>query len=272
MCLPAAGLTAAQATTATLAISAATLVTSTAMGIMSAQAQAAQAQASLNMQAQQQQRNQEMQRQQMVLARDQQRQSMELAQRQQQEQYNLQVQQANINIANQYNQQRRQVEQERALIQARYAADRLNAQRSKENTEQQKRFNNEAANKIYQQEQTKITEAKRKAAFASQAALAKSIGAKGSILAAGRTGQSIGLLLNDVERQAGFAQAQADATMNSTMEQSLLSMDQGFLQALGANQRAENNRIMEPQDPFMPELPDAPNFVDPYNQPAFGTA
>ena len=165
MCLPAAGLTAAQAATATLAISAATFVTTTAMGIMSAQAQASQAQASLNMQAQQQMRNQQMQRQQMIQAQDQQRQSMELAQRQQQDQYNLQVQQANISIANQYNQQRRQVEQERALIQARHAADRLNAQRSKENTEDQKRFNNEAANKIYQQEQTKITEAKRKAAF-----------------------------------------------------------------------------------------------------------
>ena len=117
-----------------------------------------------------------------------------------------------------------------------------------------------------------MTEAKRKAAFASQAALAKSIGAKGSILAAGRTGQSVGLLLNDVERQAGFAQAQANATLQSTMEQSQIAMDQGYLQALGANQRAENNRIMEPSDPFMPELPDAPNFVDPYNQPAFGTA
>lgn len=272
MCVVGPEVAAAAAINASLAISAASTVASIGMGIMSAHQQAAQAQASLNMQAQQQMRNQQMQRQQMIQAQDQQRQSMELAQRQQQDQYNLQVQQANINIANQYNQQRRQVEQERALIQARHAADRLNAQRSKENTEDQKRFNNEAANKIYQQEQTKITEAKKKAAFASQAALAKSIGAKGSILAAGRTGQSVGLLLNDVERQAGFAQAQANATLQSTMEQSQIAMDQGYLQALGANQRAENNRIMEPSNPFMPELPDAPNFVDPYNQPAFGTA
>ncbi len=258
--------------TATLAISAASLVSATAIGIASAQAQASQAQASLNMQAQQQIRNQDMQRQQMIQAQNQQRQSMILSQKQQQDQYNLQVQQTNNNLANQYKQQRRQIEQERELIQAKYISDRLNAQRSLENTEQQIRFNNEAANKIYIQEQAKLSEAKKKAAFASQTALAKSIGAKGTILASGRSGQSVGLLLNDVERQAGFAQAQADATMNSTMQQALISMDQGYLQALGANQRAENNRIMEPSEPFMPDYPDAPTFVDPYSQSAFGTA
>jgi|TARA_R100000482_G_scaffold122998_1_gene71910 hypothetical protein len=262
----------ATAATAALVISAVGTTASVGLGVYSAQQAAAQAQAQLNMQAQQTVRQQQMQRQQMLQAQEQQRMNMMLSQRQQREQYNMQIQQANVNIANQYNQQRRQVEQERALIQARYAADRLNAQRSKENTEDQKRFNNEAANKIYQQEQTKISEAKKKAAFASQAALAKSIGAKGSILAAGRTGQSVGLLLNDVERQAGFAQAQADAQLASTMEQSQISMDQGYLQALGANQRAENNRVMEPSNPYMPTLPEVPNFVNPYEQTAFGTA
>ena len=58
-----------------------------------------------------------------------------------------------------------------------------------------------------------MSEAKKKAAFAQQTALAKSIGSKGAILSAGRTGQSVGLLINDAERQSGFAQAQAWRTL-----------------------------------------------------------
>lgn len=271
MCIAAAAIPAAS-----LAISAVSTVASIGMGIMSAQQQAAQAQAQMNMQAQQQQQQMEMQRQQMMQQQQQQYQSMALQQRQQQDQYNLQVQQSNNQILNQYNQQRAQVEMERNRIQEKYAADRLAYQRSVEEQDQQIKYNNEAANKVYQQEQAKMTEARKKAAFAQQNALAKAIGSKGAILSAGRTGQSVGLLVNDAERQSGFAQAQADAQLASTLEQSQISMDQAFLQSLGANNQAESRKGMAPRDPFMPSLPGIPNFIDPYSdrqqQPAFGAA
>ena len=278
-------MTAAAAATATMAISAVSTVASIGMGIMSAQQQAAQAQAQLNMQARQQEQNMQMQRQSMMQQRQlqqqsmlqqqqQQRDSQILQQRQAQDQYNLSVIQSNANIQNQYNQQRAQVEAERANIQKKYAADRLAYQRGVEEQDKQIKFNNEAANKVYEQEQTKISEAKKKAAFAQQTALAKAIGSKGAILSAGRTGQSVGLLVNDAERQSGFAQAQADAQLASTLEQSQISMDQAFLQSLGANNQAESRKGMAPTDPFMPSLPGIPNFVEPFQseQPAFGAA
>ena len=121
----------------------------------------------------------QMQRQQMIQQQEQQQyQSLELNQRQQQDQYNLQVIQSNAQIQNQYNQQRAQVEAERAKIQKKYIADRFAYQRGVEEQDQQIKYNNEAANKVYEQEQSKMSEAKKKAAFAQQAALAKSIGQK----------------------------------------------------------------------------------------------
>ena len=269
-------MTAAAAATATMVISGIGTAASIGMGIMSAQQQSAQAQAQMNMQAQQQQQNMQMQRQSMIQQQNQQRQSLELNQRQQQDQYRLQVEQSNNQILNQYNQQRQQVEMERANIMAKHKADRIAYQREVETADTQVRFNNEAANRVYEQEQTKITEAKKKAAFAQQTALAKSIGAKGSILAAGRTGQSVGLLLNDAERQSGFAQAQADAMAQSLVDQSAISMDQAYLQSIGANNRAQSQVGMRPENPFMPSFPGIPNFVDLYtdssDEPAFGAA
>ena len=161
---------------------------------------------------------------------------------------------------------------ERNRIQQKYEADRIAHQRSVEEQDTQIKYNNEAANKVYQQEQAKMTEAKKKAAFAQQTALAKAIGSKGAILSAGRTGQSVGLLVNDAERQSGFARAQADAQLASTLEQSQISMDQAFLQSIGANNQAESRKGMRPQDPYHAILTWHPNFVDPYQEetsPAF---
>ena len=287
MCVVAAGVAGAAAANATLAIGAISTIASVGMGVMSAQQQASQAQAQMNMQAQQQQQNMQMQRQSMMQQRqlqqqtllqqqEQQRQSLLLNQKQQQDQYNLQIMQSNNQILNQYNQQRAQVEQERANIMAKHKADRLAYQRETETADTQVKYNNEAANRVYIQEQAKISEAKKKAAFAQQAALAKSIGSKGAILSAGRTGQSVGLLINDAERQSGFAEAQANAQMLSTMEQSSISMDQAFLQSQGANNQAMSRVGMFPENPYLPSFPGIPNFVDPYtdssDEPAFGAA
>lgn len=277
---------------ASLAISAVSTAASIGTSVYSANQQAAQAQAQMNMQAyqsqvqmQQQQamQMQQMQQQQaqMAQAQQQQRQSQifqiqqqqvqnSLQQRQMQQQQALQVEQANVQIANQYSQQRRQVTMEREQLMRKYEIDRLGYKRDLQTAADQKKFNGEAANAVYKQEQIKIAEAKKKAAFAQQTALAKSIGARGSILAAGRTGQSIGLLVNDAERQAGFEQAQADATLDSQIQMATIGMDQAFLQNQNADQKADNNVGFDPQLPYMPSMPGIPNFIDPFRnaQPA----
>lgn len=257
MCLAAAAIPAAS-----LAISAASTVASIGMSMFSAQQQAAQAQASMQLQAQQAERQQQMAYQSAIQQQEQQRQNLTLQQRQQQQQYNLSIEQSNAQIANQYNQQIQQVNNERAGIASRHAADKLTYQRGLETSQEQARLNNEAANRVYMGEQAKINEAQKKAAFEQQAILAKSIGAKGSVLAAGRTGQSVGLLVNDVERQAGFAQAQELANLESTKEQALIGMEGTFLQTQSDNQKAANNVSWNPSDPYMPAMPDLPTFVN----------
>ena len=111
-------------------------------------------------------------------------------------------------------------------------------------------------------EQAKISEAKKKASFEAQSILAKSIGGKGAVLAAGRTGQSVGLLVNDVERQAGFATAQESSMAESKIEQAQIGMEGAYLKNAGDNAQVESNIAWNPLKPYTPSNPDAPNFID----------
>jgi hypothetical protein len=183
--------------------------------------------------------------------------------KQQQEQANLQVQQANQSILTQYEQQVRATKADRESIVSRYAANKLGYQRSKEQADKQYGLNAEALNTAYMQEQTKLKEVRQQAAFESQAALAKSIGMKGTILASGRTGQSVGLLVKDVERQSGFEIAAQEASVDSAKDAAGISMDQAFNQAESANAQAASKIGFNPEKPYLPEMPGSPNFVDP---------
>lgn len=257
MCIAAAAIPAA-----TLAISAVSTVASIGMGIMSAQQQAAQAQAQMNLQAQQAQRQQQMQHQSMVMQMQQQHRTQTLQQQQQAQNHALQVQQSNAQMLNQYRQQQQQVINERESIMSRDQANKLNYQRTLESAQEQSRLNNQAANRTYMAEQAKIDEARKKAAFEQQAILAKSIGDKGKVLAAGRTGQSVGLLVNDIERQAGFALAQEGAMARSKGELATIGMESAFLQAQSENNRAASQVAWNPSQPYLPQMPDTPAFID----------
>lgn len=257
MCVAAAAIPAAS-----LAISAASAVSSIGMGIYSAQQQAAQAQAGLQMQAQQAQMQQQQFYESSMQQQQQQRQQQILGQKAQAQNYNLQVAQNNAALYNQNRQAQEQVLNERASIQSRHAASKLAYQRSDQTFRDQVNLNNEAANRTYMGEQSKLSEAKKKAAFEQQAIIAKSIGAKGKVLAAGRTGQSVGLLVNDVERQAGFKLAQESAMYDSKKEQVTIGMETAFLQAQSDNNKAASNVAWNPSDPYMPKMPDSPAYVD----------
>ena len=242
-----------------LAISAVSATAGVGFGIYSAQQQQQQiANAERARQVQQQQQVANAIRQQ-----NQQQAAQTQALKQQQEQANLQVQQANQSILTQYEQQVRATKAERESIVSRYAADKLGYQRSKEQADKQYGLNAQALNTAYMQEQTKLKEVRQKAAFESQAALAKSIGMKGKILASGRTGQSVGLLVKDVDRQSGFEIAAQEASVDSAKDAAGISMDQAFNQAESANAQAASKIGFNPQKPYLPEMPGSPNFVDP---------
>ena len=242
-----------------LAISAASATAGIGFGIYSAQQQAQQQQlAERQRQLQvQQQRNNAIRQQEQLRAT----QSQQL--KADQERANLQVQQANQSILTQYEQQVRATKAERESIMSRFTADKIGYQRSLEQANKQYGLNAEALNTAYMQEQTKLKEVRQQAAFESQAALAKSIGLKGKVLASGRTGQSVGLLVRDVERQSGFEIAAQEASVDSAKDASGISMDQAFNQAESANNRAASQIGFNPEKPYLPEMPGSPNFVDP---------
>lgn len=266
MCVVAAGAgmtaAAAMAANATLAISAVSTIASIGMGVQSAQQQGAQAQASLNQQAASQQMQMEQSRNQMELQQKQQQESNRLAQRQSEQNYNLQVSQGNSTLLQQYNAQKRSVAQERENLMSRHRLDKLGYQRSIETYGEQVRLANESANRVYIGEQNKLNEAKKKAAFQQQAALAKQIGVEGQVLAAGRTGQTIGLLVKDTERQQGFAGAQADASVDSATQAASIGMQAGYDQSQSTKARAYGDVGWNPGSPYLPSDPDVPAFVD----------
>lgn len=99
-------------------------------------------------------------------------------------------------------------------------------------------LNSDAANRVYMSEQTRLAEIRQRMAFRSQELYAKQIGATGRVLSAGMTGQSVGLLALDAERQAGLARAQDQATLNSATAATAMGLLGASQEQTSANNRA----------------------------------
>ena len=159
-----------------------------------------------------------------------------IMQSQQQAQYQADVaaQQANL----QYQQAQQQTFRDRQQQVQKYVGDVQAQQASVEQYQKQIGNNSKALNKSYEQEQLKLQEARTSAAFRAQANYAKAIGTKGSVLAAGQSGQSIGLLAMDADRQAGFATAEQNASLRGAETAAAVGMDTAYNQAESANNQA----------------------------------
>ena len=177
-------------------------------------------------------------------------QGQQQAQQQQQAAY-MQAQQAQQNMDLQYQAAQRQAHSERQAQVQKHIGDTRIQQAGTLAYYNQLNNNNEAANKSYVSEQVKLNEAKDKAAFQAQKNYAKAIGAQGKILSSGATGQSVGLLALDVERQKGFADAEQNASIRSAEQAASIGMDTAFTQAKGANNTAYNNLTPTVQAPLM---------------------
>lgn len=174
---------------------------------------------------------------------------------------NLQIQQMNAQLADKYTQQREAVKAERIQLMKKNEVDKRVYQDSKETAAKQKDLNAEEANRVYSAEQIKLEGKRREAAFEAQSILAKSIGAKGQILASGRTGQSVGILANDVERQAGIQKAQQTAMLESDRVAAIIGMDNAMQANKAADQQAEASIGFDPTMPYLPSMPQVPTFV-----------
>lgn len=215
----------------------------------------------LQQQAAQQKQAQELQFQNQQLQITQQREAQRIAQQQAAENRNLQMAQANAEIQNRYNNQREATLNERMQLLKKNETERRVYQDDRLRAELQKDENLSAANRVYISEQQKLNEKRKEAAFVAQAIMAKSIGAKGSILATGRAGQSIGLLVMDADRQAGRALAQEGAMIDSAEVGSIIGMDQAFEQNRFADLQADASVGFNPEMPYLPKLPEVPKFV-----------
>ena len=155
----------------------------------------------------------------------------------------------------QYQQAQQQAAQQNRSIQAQHQGQIRQEIAANQAYQQQLQNNNNAVNKSYVQEQAKLNEAKAKAAFQSQANYAKAVGAQGKILASGATGQSVGLLALDAERQQGFATAEQNATLRSAEAQSAIGMDIASEQAKSANNQAYSRLPAPTQAPVFADKP-----------------
>ena len=117
----------------------------------------------------------------------------------------------------------------------------------------------EAANRAYMSEQAKLQEARNAAAFKAQQNYIKSITSQGRVLASGATGQSIGLLAMDAERQAGFSTAAENASIRSAELASTIAMDTTQLQQQSAMNQAQSRIGATPQAPLFAPMPSGPS-------------
>lgn len=176
-----------------------------------------------------------------------------IAQQQQQLQYQhaMTMQQQTMQSQN----QQRQVAAERQAQMLRHIGE-VKAQQEQTLAYNRQIFNNnEAANRVFSAEQIKLNEARNKAAFKGQEIYAKAIGAQGKVLASGATGQSVGLLALDANRQAGFANAELNASMRSAEGAAANAMLGASLENESANNMALSKLPGPVQAPqFSPDI------------------
>ena len=171
------------------------------------------------------------------------------------QQMQMQADQAQQQMDLQYQQAQQQAHQQNRQIVADHQGKINQEIASRRAYEQQIQNNNTSVNKTYVQEQAKLQEARQQAAFKAQSNYAKSIGAQGKVLASGATGQSIGLLALDAERQEGFATAQANAGLRSAEQQAAVGMDVAFDQAKSSNNQAWTRLPAPTQAPVFADKP-----------------
>lgn len=154
-----------------------------------------------------------------------------------------------------YSAQQAQVQQANAVAQQQYQYQHLAYKQSERNYKSQIELNAEAANRAYLQEQSKLTAEYRKAALESSELFAQSMRTQGTLLAAGRTGQSIGILANDADRE--YSRDLATLGLNlAYANQNYLITAEGIRNELtSANNMAASQRSLAPAKPIMQSGP-----------------
>ena len=127
-----------------------------------------------------------------------------------------------------------------------YQAQSQAAKASEQAYQQQRTLNQEAANRAYQQQQLKMKGEMDKASQQAEQGLARRLQAQGTVLASGRTGQSIGGLLADAERVEGKDLGALGMNLAYAQQDYFFGMESVFQQQQNANTAAASRRTAKP--------------------------
>jgi len=133
--------------------------------------------------------------------------------------------------------------------QANYRAQMQAYQESERAHREQIDNNARAANRAYESEQRKLDFAYNKAAQESQQSMISALQQQGAILASGRQGQSVGLLMGDAERTAGRDIATLGMNLAYAQTDYFLGAENAFIDATSANNMAAAGRMARPTKP-----------------------
>jgi hypothetical protein len=117
-------------------------------------------------------------------------------------------------------------------------------------------LNRNATSRAIMAEQQKLNDASAQAAFEGQRLLATNLQTQGTVLSSGRTGQSIGLLVNDAERVYGQNAAILNRNMQTAVGDYENNSALAVLRQLNADAEATSRLLPEPIKPLpLPALP-----------------
>jgi hypothetical protein len=137
-----------------------------------------------------------------------------------------------------------------AQAQQQFQAQMAAYKQSETTFNEQIRLNAEAANRAYVAEQQKLGFEQQKAALEAHKSMITSMQAEGTVLASGRTGQSIGILANDASREYSRDLATLGMSLGYAYQDYYSGTDSIFNQAQTSMNQAQSNRMLQPTAPL----------------------
>jgi hypothetical protein len=142
-----------------------------------------------------------------------------------------------------------------------FAVQQAQFQASEQTFQQQVQLNNEAASRAYVAEQQKLNFEQKKAALEAQQFMVSAMQSQGSILASGRSGQSVGLMAADATREASRDLATLGLSLGYAYQDYYTGTQSIFNEAQSAQNIAQGNRMIEPMRPLMAQSVMAPDPI-----------
>lgn len=149
-----------------------------------------------------------------------------------------------------YQVDRQQYEYQNQLLEQDYQNQMRAYEASQQTYRDQIGLNQKAANRAYEAEQLKLSSERKKAAQDAQTLFIQKMQAQGQVLATGRAGQGIGLLVSDAERVYGRDLAMLGTNLGYATEETLMGLENIFLDQQTADLRAASQRMLEPMKPL----------------------